>query len=60
MNTGKNTVNQELQNNKSEPRKVIQYKNGKIYFSKETERAFYFILTVMMLLMGLFAKAGLF
>ena len=42
------------------PNKMIQYKNGKIYFSKETERAVYFILTILMLLLGLLAKAGLF
>ena len=57
---GKFTVSQDLQDNKSEPIKVIQYKKGKIYFSKKTERKFFFILTVILLLMGLFFKAGLF
>ena len=45
---------------KDRPRKMIQYKNGKIYFSRAMERKFFFILTVIMLLMGLFAKVGLF
>ena len=42
------------------PKKLIQYKNGKIYFNRETERSFFFILTIVMLLLGLLAKAGLF
>ena len=41
-------------------KKMIQYKSGKIYFSRQTERALYFILTILMLLLGLFAKVGLF
>ena len=57
---GKITVNQDRQDDKAEPKKMIQYKNGKIYFSRESERKFFFILTVIMLLMGLFAKVGLF
>jgi len=39
---------------------MIRYKNGKIYFSRVMERKFYFILTVIMLFLGLLAKAGLF
>jgi hypothetical protein len=54
------TVSQDRQDNKTGSVKVIRYKNGKIYFSRETERKFFFILTVIMLLMGLFAKVGLF
>jgi len=42
------------------PPKLIQYRNGKIYFSRQGERKFYFYLTVLMLLLGLLAKAGLF
>ena len=57
---GKINVNQDHHDYKRESRKMIKYKNGKIYFSKETERAFYFILTILMLLLGLLAKAGLF
>jgi hypothetical protein len=38
---------------------MTQYRNGKIYFSKEAERRFYFILTILMLILGLLAKAGL-
>lgn len=45
---------------KDRPKKLIQYKDGKIYFNREMERKFYFILTILMLLLGLLAKVGLF
>ncbi len=54
------TVNQNQYDCKTEPKKVVQYQDGKIFFSRETERKFYFILTILMLLLGLLAKAGLF
>ena len=40
-------------------KKFLRYDNGKIYFSKETERKFYFILTVIILLAGILAKTDL-
>jgi hypothetical protein len=54
------TVNHDRHDNKAGPQKGFQYKDGKIFFSKETERGFFFILTILMLLLGLLAKAGLF
>ncbi len=39
---------------------LLVYTEGKIYFSKENERKFYFLLTIIMLLTGIFYKAGLF
>ena len=44
---------------KKRSEKMVQYKNGKIYFSRVLERKVFFILTVMMLLWGLFTRAGL-
>ncbi len=41
---------QEIKN--AEPKKTICI-NGTLYFNKETERKFFFFLTVIMLLMGL-------
>ena len=38
----------------------IVYRLGKIYFSAKLERKVFFILTMVMLLFGLLAKAGLF
>ena len=38
----------------------IVYRWGKIYFSAKLERKVFFILTMVMLLLGLFAKVGLF
>jgi hypothetical protein len=53
-------VNQNCQNHKTESLKMLKYKKGKTYFSRKTERRFFFIMTVILLLMGLFAKVGLF
>lgn len=36
------------------------WRDGRVYFSRQGERRFYFILTVMMLLAGLGIKVGLF
>jgi len=54
------SVNQNCQGYKTESQKMIQYKSGKTYFSRQVERKFFFILTIIMLLLGLLAKAGLF
>ena len=40
--------------------KKIQYRDGKFYFSRRAERKFYFILTLLMMVLGLLAKTGLF
>ena len=53
-------MNQNCQGYKTESQKMIQYKSGKTYFSRQVERKFFFILTIIMLLLGLLAKAGLF
>ena len=38
----------------------IMYRRGKIYFSAKMERKVFFILTIVMLLLGLLVKAELF
>ncbi len=43
-----------------EKNKIILYKDGKIYFSKKTERKIFFVLTIIMLIAGIFAKLDLF
>jgi len=48
------------QNNMPEKQKVLIQENGKIYFSRHTERRFFFILTIVMLLAGILFKAGWF
>lgn len=48
------------QENVSQNRKTFLYKNGKIYFSKKTERKLFFILTLIMLLSGIISKLGFF
>ena len=52
-------MNQDRTDNKAEPMKKMLYKNGKIYFDRGTERSFFFFLTIVMLLLGLLAKAVL-
>jgi hypothetical protein len=37
----------------------IVYRWGKIYFSAKLERKVFFIMTILMLLLGLLARAGL-
>jgi hypothetical protein len=37
---------------------VLFFKNGKMYFSKMTERKFFFAATIIMLLIGIFIKLG--
>jgi hypothetical protein len=38
--------------------KMLRYEDGRLYFSKDTERRFFFALTVMMLLVGACFKLG--
>jgi hypothetical protein len=39
-------------------KKALFYSKGVTYFSKKTERYFFFILTIIMLIWGVFAKFG--
>jgi len=41
-------------------KKRLLHENGKMYFTRGTERRFFFGLTIIMLLLGIFVKAGLF
>lgn len=41
-------------------KKIILYDKGIFYYSKETERKFYFVLTIIMLSLGILTKLGLF
>jgi hypothetical protein len=40
-------------------KKALFYSKGVTYFSKKTERYFFFILTIIMLIWGVFAKFGI-
>ena len=48
------------QNKNCEEKETLLCGNGKIYFGKNTEREFFFVMTVIMLLLGVLAKLGLF
>lgn len=39
--------------------KILIHRKGKTYFSKKTERRFFFVLTVMMLLWGILVKLNI-
>lgn len=40
-------------------KKSLYYKDGRFYFTKEAERSFYFILTLIMLVVGILYKTGI-
>ena len=40
-------------------KKTLFHSKGITYFDKKTERTFFFILTIIMLVWGIFAKFGL-
>ncbi|MBU4425552.1 MAG: hypothetical protein L6406_12090 [Desulfobacterales bacterium] len=40
-------------------KKTLFYSKGVTYFSKKAERTFFFILTIIMLIWGIFAKFGI-
>lgn len=41
-------------------KKVLLYDRGRTYFSREGERKLFFVLTVVMLVLGVLVKLGLF
>ena len=41
-------------------RKRFYYQDGKLYFSKKAERSFYFALTMLVLIVGVLTKCGIF
>lgn len=57
-----NGVTMEGNNEKilSSKKKAFFYSKGITYFDKKTERAFFFILTVIMLCLGIFVRIGVF
>ena len=38
--------------------KILRFEDGRLYFSKDTERKFFFTLTVIMLVIGACYKLG--
>ena len=50
----------ELYRQKTETvKKSFCYKDGRFYFTKEAERSFYFVLTLIMLVAGILYKSGI-
>lgn len=52
-------MNKHYQKIVKETKKSVYYENGRFYFTKETERSFYFVLTLVMLAAGILYKTGL-
>jgi len=48
------------QNHILEKKSLLVHDRGKIYFNSQTERKFYFILTIIMLLSGILIQVGVF
>jgi hypothetical protein len=46
-------------NNDKDGKKAFFHSDGVTYFGKKTERTIFFILTIMMLLWGIFVKLGM-
>jgi hypothetical protein len=44
---------------KQPPKRTVHYENGRFYFTKQAERSFYFILTLIMLVAGILYKTGI-
>jgi hypothetical protein len=44
----------------SDEKKAFYHADGVTYFDKKTERAIFFVLTVIMLVCGILAKLGMF
>jgi len=43
-----------------DPKKGLLHAKGVTYFDRKTERKIFFVLTLIMLLLGIFSKLGLF
>lgn len=48
---------QEINEDRKQKKRLF-YSKGVTYFDKKTERTFFFILTIIMLLWGIFVKLG--
>ncbi|QTA83028.1 Uncharacterized protein dnl_54210 [Desulfonema limicola] len=49
-----------IDNSRKQGTKILVFKHGRTYFTKEGERRFYFFLTLLMLLSGILYKIGIF
>lgn len=51
-------MEQEIFKAREKRKKPMIYADGRFYFTKEAERSFYFILTLLMLVAGICYKTG--
>ena len=52
-------MNDQLQKNSESNKKSICYRDGRFYFTKQAERSFFFVLTIIMLVAGVLYKTGI-
>ena len=52
-------MNDQLQKNSESNKKSICYRGGRFYFTKQAERSFFFVLTIIMLVAGVLYKTGI-
>lgn len=52
-------MNAQLQKQDEINQKSICYQDGRFYFTKQAERSFFFILTIIMLIAGVLYKTGI-
>jgi hypothetical protein len=52
-------MNDRYRKNNKGQKKTLCYQNGRLYFTKQAERSFYFILTLVMLVAGVLYKSGI-
>ena len=53
-------MNGQFQENSENQKKSFCYKDGRFYFTKQAERSFFFVLTLIMLVAGVLYKTGIF
>ena len=52
-------MNDQFQKQDAINKKSICYRDGRFYFTKQTERSFFFVLTIIMLIAGVLYKTGI-
>jgi len=60
VNRGKEVYGMKEMDENKRKKKAFFYSKGVTYFSKKTERSLFFILTIIMLLWGIFTKLDVF
>ncbi|MCD6585471.1 MAG: hypothetical protein J7K96_06905 [Desulfobacteraceae bacterium] len=52
-------MNDQFQKQGENQKKSICYRDGRFYFTKQAERTFFFVMTIIMLVAGVLYKTGI-